>query len=183
MTDSLRPYGLWPARLLCPWASPGKITGVDCHVLLQGIFPTEGSNLCLLCLLPWQAGSLPLAPPGKPIKVKEPHRKTGRRQEGSLLGLQWVSVPCSKRLWVKSPGERQQVSEVSLKEPASEATEFRKPTARLFALMPYQQRKSQRVHSANSVPFLEKEFKIPGWRQEGAKEALRVAINGRGTSL
>ena len=34
--------------------------------LLQGIFPTQGSNLCLLCLLHWQSGSLPVAPPGKP---------------------------------------------------------------------------------------------------------------------
>ena len=38
--------------------SPGKNTGVDCHFLLQGIFPTQGSNLHLLCLLHWQAGSL-----------------------------------------------------------------------------------------------------------------------------
>ena len=32
------------ARLLCPWDSPGKNTGVGCHSLLQGIFPTQGSN-------------------------------------------------------------------------------------------------------------------------------------------
>ena len=32
----------------------------------QGIFPTQESNLCLLCLLDWLAGSLPLAPHGKP---------------------------------------------------------------------------------------------------------------------
>ena len=38
-----------------------------CHALLQGIFPTQGSNPCLLYLLHWQAGSLPLASPGKPI--------------------------------------------------------------------------------------------------------------------
>ena len=38
--------------------SPGKNTGIGSHVLLQGIFPTQGSNLCLLCLLHWQAGSL-----------------------------------------------------------------------------------------------------------------------------
>ena len=47
---------------------PGKNTGVGCHDLLQAIFPTQGSNLSLLCLLHWQAGSLPLAPPGKPMK-------------------------------------------------------------------------------------------------------------------
>ena len=31
-------------RLLCPWDSAGKNTGVGCHALLQGIFPTQGSN-------------------------------------------------------------------------------------------------------------------------------------------
>ena len=46
--------------------NPGKITGAGYHFLLQGIFLTQGSNLCLLCLLLWQVGSLPLAPPGKP---------------------------------------------------------------------------------------------------------------------
>ena len=35
-------------RLLCPWDSPGKNTGVGCHSLLQGIFLTQGSNLGLL---------------------------------------------------------------------------------------------------------------------------------------
>ena len=50
-----------PARLLCPWDSPGKNTGVGCHFLLQGMFPTQGSNLRLLCLLHWQADSLPLS--------------------------------------------------------------------------------------------------------------------------
>ena len=34
-------------RLLCPWDSPGKNTEVDCHALLQEIFPIQGSNLCL----------------------------------------------------------------------------------------------------------------------------------------
>ena len=43
--------------------SPGKNTGVGCHAFLQGIFPTQGSNLCLLYLLHWQPGSLPLVPP------------------------------------------------------------------------------------------------------------------------
>ena len=35
-----------PARLLCPWDSPGKNTGVGCHAFLQGIFPTQKLNLC-----------------------------------------------------------------------------------------------------------------------------------------
>ena len=40
--------------------SPSKNTGVGCHDLLQGIFPTQGLNLCLLCLLHWLVDSLPL---------------------------------------------------------------------------------------------------------------------------
>ena len=44
MLDSLRPHELQPTRLLYPWDSPGKNTGVGCHFLLQGIFPTKGSN-------------------------------------------------------------------------------------------------------------------------------------------
>ena len=36
------------------------------HVLLQGVFPTQGSNPALPH---WQAGSLPLAPPGKPLNI------------------------------------------------------------------------------------------------------------------
>jgi len=43
--NSLQPHGLEPARLLCPWDSLGKNTGVGCCVLLQGIFPTQESNL------------------------------------------------------------------------------------------------------------------------------------------
>ena len=42
--DSLQSHGLYPDRLLCPRNSPGKNTGVGCHFLLQGIFPTQGSN-------------------------------------------------------------------------------------------------------------------------------------------
>ena len=61
-----------PTRLLCPWDSPGKKTGVGCPALLQGIFPTQGSNPHLLRLLHWQAGSLPL------------------RHLGSLMMSSWV---------------------------------------------------------------------------------------------
>ena len=44
-------HGLYPARLLCPWNFLGKNTGVGCHFLLYGIFPTQGSNpLCVSCM-------------------------------------------------------------------------------------------------------------------------------------
>ena len=50
-----------------PWDSPGKNSGVSCHALLQGIFPTQVSNPHLFCLLHWEVGSLPLALPGKHV--------------------------------------------------------------------------------------------------------------------
>ena len=62
MSDSLQPYGPQPARILCPWESPAMNTGVGCHALLQGIFSIQESNPCLLCLLLWQADSVPAAP-------------------------------------------------------------------------------------------------------------------------
>ena len=53
MSDSLRPHGLQPTRLLSPWNFPGKSTGVGCHFPLQWevaipfsreSFPTQGLN-------------------------------------------------------------------------------------------------------------------------------------------
>ena len=35
MSDSVPPYGQQPTRLLCPWDSPGKNTGVRCHFVLS----------------------------------------------------------------------------------------------------------------------------------------------------
>ena len=52
------PHGLQPTRLLCPWDFPGKNTGVGCHFLSRGIFPTQGSNPFLLH---WQADSIILS--------------------------------------------------------------------------------------------------------------------------
>ena len=40
-----------------------------CHFILQGIFPTQGSNLCLPCLLHWQVDCLPLSHLGRPIYI------------------------------------------------------------------------------------------------------------------
>ena len=48
MSDSLRPHGVQPTRLLCPWNSPGKNTGVGSHSLLQGIFLTQELSLGFL---------------------------------------------------------------------------------------------------------------------------------------
>ena len=92
ISNSLRPCRLLPARLLCLWTPPGKNTGEVlailpilekcCHFLLQVIFLTQGSNFSLLCLLHYQAGSLPAESLGKPGKK--------------------FSVPCIISLWSAS---------------------------------------------------------------------------------
>ena len=83
-SNSFRLYRLKTTRLLCPWDSSGQNTGVSCHFLLQGIFPIQGSNLCLLCLLHWQMGSLPLVPLGKPLlNNKLPQNKTSLVAQGA----------------------------------------------------------------------------------------------------
>ena len=51
---------LWLTRLLCPWSHSGKNHEAGSRFLLQGIFPTWGSNPRLLCLLHWQVDSSPL---------------------------------------------------------------------------------------------------------------------------
>ena len=42
-----------------------RILELSFHALLQGIFPTQGSNPRILCLLHWQVGSLSLVPTGR----------------------------------------------------------------------------------------------------------------------
>ena len=59
MSDSLQTPGLQHTRLLCPWNSPSKITGVGCCFLLQGIFLTQGIKPRSSAL---QADTLPSEP-------------------------------------------------------------------------------------------------------------------------
>ena len=79
MSDSLRPHRLLPARLLCPWDSPGKNTRVGCHALLQVTSPTPGWNLCLLL-----CGRIPYCwTTGKPLSTEgTPQTEQG---QGGLL--------------------------------------------------------------------------------------------------
>ena len=70
VSDSSRPHGLQPTRLLRPWVFPGKSTGVGCHCLLW-----FGSHTCLLNWRVW-----------------------GWRQ-ASWVGKWWVSTPGPRRWW------------------------------------------------------------------------------------
>ena len=58
LSDSLRPYELHPAKLLCPWNFSGQNTRVGHHFLLQGIILIRGLNPHLFHLLHWQVDSL-----------------------------------------------------------------------------------------------------------------------------
>ena len=55
---------LTPTRLLCLWDFPGRNTRGGCHFLLQGIFPTQGSNTPSPA---WQTDSLALSHLGSPL--------------------------------------------------------------------------------------------------------------------
>ena len=57
MSDSVRPHRQQPTRLLCPWDSPGKNTGVGCHFLLQCMHTCMLSRCsCVqLCATLWTA--------------------------------------------------------------------------------------------------------------------------------
>ena len=78
MSYSVKPYGLHPARLLCPWNSLGKDTGVGCHALFQGIFPTQVLNLCLLGFLHWHCHYCHLGSPREAtttLRIIQPPKK------------------------------------------------------------------------------------------------------------
>ena len=66
ISDSLQPHGLWSTRLLCPWNSSGKNTGVGCYSLLQKIFTTQGLKPHLLHC---RQNFLSSEPPGKSQKM------------------------------------------------------------------------------------------------------------------
>ena len=66
---------------------------MGCHALLQGIFPTQGSNLHLLGLLHWQVDSFPLMPPGKLLQAAWCGQKKNKEEvepsSRGLCGLFW----------------------------------------------------------------------------------------------
>ena len=49
-SDSVRPHRRQPTRLLCPWDSPGKNTGMGCHFLLQCMKVKSESEVAQSCL-------------------------------------------------------------------------------------------------------------------------------------
>ena len=99
MTKSLGRHRLQPARLLCPWDSPDKNTGVGCHTLLQEIFPTQRSN--------------PGLPHCRHILYQLSH-------QGSPRILEWVAYPFPSG--TSQPRDQTQVSRITCRFFTSSAT-------------------------------------------------------------
>ena len=94
----LRPHGLWPARLLCPWNFPGHLgknktkqntTGVDRHFLFQGILPTQGLK-GVSCIAGGSFSNTEL--PGKPFLMLRPQLFCGRSitDIGVMYGISYL---------------------------------------------------------------------------------------------
>ena len=65
MSDSVQPHGLQATRLLHPWDSPGKNTGVGCHFLLQCMKVESESEVAQL--RPTLSDPMDCSPPGSSI--------------------------------------------------------------------------------------------------------------------
>ena len=101
VSHSLMSYSLQlrgPTRLLCPWDSPYKNTGVGCHALLQGIFPAQGSNPCLphcrqtLYCLSYPGGQTPNWHPGAALRTFIKSEDSEASEPGFHGGCFWASV-------------------------------------------------------------------------------------------
>ena len=65
MSDSVQPHRWHTTRLPCPWDSPGKKTGVDCHFLLQCLKVKSESEVAQSC--PTLSDPMDCSPPGSSI--------------------------------------------------------------------------------------------------------------------
>ena len=85
MSDSVRPHRRQPTRVLCPWDSPGKNTGVGCHFLLQCMKVKSESEVAQSC---------PTYLPRQETRVKNPSPTILEEVDivfyGSNMNIIWV---------------------------------------------------------------------------------------------
>ena len=101
MSDSVWSYGLQPTRLLCPWDSPSKNTGMVSHSLLQGVFSTQRSKPGLLCCRQILFPSEPLGKPQAAFKLS-PNRREGfrpRKTWEKMKHSEWTVWVISAKAW------------------------------------------------------------------------------------
>ena len=90
---TLKSHRLQPTSLLCSWNFPGKNTGVGCHFLLQGIFPTQGSKPCLSCIGKWILYHCATVNLLSVIEVKREERKITKLNSAQILTfLSWIQL-------------------------------------------------------------------------------------------
>ena len=91
MSDSVRPRRRPPTRLLCPWDSPGKNTGMGCHFLLQCMRVKNETEVTQSCLT--LSDSVDCSPPGSSV------HGIFRATHSNILGLPGSSAgkesPCN----------------------------------------------------------------------------------------
>ena len=103
MSNSVRPHGLQPTRLLRPWDFPGKSTGVGCHCLLKseyGHHVPSLHQLASLCLI--LVHKLPPPEVGKSIRFSQCSELQSAAGAWSL----WFWKLCSRTLLVLEMGKR-----------------------------------------------------------------------------
>ena len=98
MSESLQPHGLYSPPGSSVYGILQARIRVSCHAR-HGMFSAQGLNLHLLCLWHWQAGSLPLAPPGFCINYIYLEPRTEKAPHSSTLA--W-KIP-----WTEGPGRLQ----------------------------------------------------------------------------
>ena len=118
VSDSVRPHRRQPTRLLCPWDSPGKNTGVGCHCLLQCVKVKSESEVAQSCLTlsdpmdcqptrllhPWD---FPDKSTGSGLPLPSPER------DGSYRVFFWV-CPLVFGLYIYTQAYLKLVKEISL---------------------------------------------------------------------
>ena len=90
MSDSVRPHGLQPTRLLHPWDSPSKNTGVGCHFLLQCMKVESESEVTQSCLT--LRDPMDCSLPGLLHPWDFPGNSTGVGCHCLLLNMAWMYV-------------------------------------------------------------------------------------------
>ena len=97
VSKTLQPHGLYPTRLLYPWDSPGKNTGVVCHFLPQNINLLIYISYCSIGRYPYCSRHKELSPLTEPsISRLETLRKSGRKsyQKTCIWTRSQVSLSC-----------------------------------------------------------------------------------------
>ena len=106
MSNSLRPYGLQPTRLLCPWDCPDQSTWLSCPFRLLGDLPNPGIQPVSLAFLALAGGFFTTDPPGKspwPTYQMIARAKKGTRNtKSSFFGFAFFRVLAEGALFIWS---------------------------------------------------------------------------------